>query len=60
MEVFSCCRKVMKSLLIGTGYKPLKSVNYHDSCAHGYERSGVLIGLVGFWMVWIGYVWLVN
>jgi hypothetical protein len=34
---------------VGTGYKPSHSVNYHDSCVHGYERSGVLIGLVGFW-----------
>jgi hypothetical protein len=49
-------RKVMESLLVGTGYKPLQSVNYHDSCALGYERSGVLIGLVGFEMVLIGYV----
>jgi hypothetical protein len=50
----------MKSLLMGTEYKPLQSVNYHDSCAHGYEQSEILTGLVGFWMVWIGYVWLVN
>jgi hypothetical protein len=42
-------RKVMESLLVGTGYKPLQSVNYHDSRAHGYERFGVLAGLVGFW-----------
>jgi hypothetical protein len=48
----------MKSLLVGIGYKPLQSVNYHDSRAHGYERSVVLIGLVGFGMVWIGYVWM--
>jgi hypothetical protein len=47
-------RKVMESLLLGTGYKPLQSVNYHDSRALGYERSGVLTGLVGFGMVWIG------
>jgi hypothetical protein len=39
---------------VGTGYKPLQGVNYHDSCAHSYERSGVLVGLVGFGMVWIG------
>jgi hypothetical protein len=44
----------MESLLVGTGYKPLQGVNYHDSCAHSYERSGVLVGLVGFGMVWIG------
>jgi hypothetical protein len=43
-----------------TGYKPLQSVNYHDSRAHGYERSRVLAGLVGFGMSWYGYVWLVN
>jgi hypothetical protein len=55
---FSSRRKVMKSLLMGAGYKPLQSVNYHDSHAHGYERSGVLTGLVVFGMVWIGYVWL--
>jgi hypothetical protein len=45
---------------MGTGYKSLQSVNYHDSRAHGYKRPGVLTGLVGFGMVWIGYVWLVN
>jgi hypothetical protein len=32
-------RKVMESLLVGTGYKPLRSVNYHDSHALSYERS---------------------
>jgi hypothetical protein len=53
-------RKVMKSLLVSTWYKPLQSINYHDSRAHGYERSVILIGLVSFRMVWIGYVWLVN
>jgi hypothetical protein len=50
----------MESLLVGTGYKPLRSVNYHDSRALSYERSGVLTGLVGFEMVWIGYVWMGN
>jgi hypothetical protein len=50
----------MESLLVGTGYKPLQSINYHDSRALGYERSGVLTGLVGFEMVWIGYVWMGN
>jgi hypothetical protein len=45
---------------MGTGYKHLQSVNYHDSRAHGYERSGVVVGLVGFGMVWPGYVWLRN
>jgi hypothetical protein len=50
----------MKSLLVGTGYKTLQSVNYHDSRAHGYERSEVLTGLMDFGMVWIGFVWLVN
>jgi hypothetical protein len=44
-------QKVMESQLVGTGYKALHSVNYHDSRAHGYERSGVLTGLVGFGMV---------
>jgi hypothetical protein len=39
---FSSRQKVMESLLVGTGYKPLQSVNYHDSRAHGYEQSGVL------------------
>jgi hypothetical protein len=53
-------QKVMESLLVGTGYKPLQSVNYHDSRALGYERSGALTGLVGFEMVWIGYVWMGN
>jgi hypothetical protein len=57
---FSSCRKVMKSLLMDTGYKPLQSVNYHDSRAHSYKWSRFLVGLVGFEMVWIGYVWLVN
>jgi hypothetical protein len=51
-------QKVIESLLVGTGYKPLQSVNNHDSRALGYERSRVLIGLVGFEMVWIGYVWM--
>jgi hypothetical protein len=54
--MFSSHRKVMKSPLMGAGYKPLQSVNYHDSRAHGYERSKILTGLVGFGMVWIGYV----
>jgi hypothetical protein len=57
---FSNRRKVMKSILVVIGYKPLQSVNYHDSRAHGYECSGVLVGLVGFEMDWIVYVWLVN
>jgi hypothetical protein len=46
----------MESLLVDTGYKSLQSVNHHDSRAHGYEWSGILTGLVGFGMVWIGYV----
>jgi hypothetical protein len=50
----------MESLLMGAGYKPLSSVNYHDSRAHGYERSRVLAWLVDFAMVWIGYVWMGN
>jgi hypothetical protein len=58
--MFFSHRKVMESLLMGTGYKPLQSVNYHDSHALGYEWSGVLKGLVGFEMVWIGYVWMGN
>jgi hypothetical protein len=41
----------MESLLVGTGYKPLQSVNYHDSHALGYERTEVLTKLVGFEMV---------
>jgi hypothetical protein len=53
-------RKVMESLLVRTGYYPLQSVNYHDSHALGYERSGVLTGLVGFEMVCIDYVWMGN
>jgi hypothetical protein len=40
---------------MGTGYKPLQSVNYHDSRAHSYERFGVLTGLVGF-LGWFGLV----
>jgi hypothetical protein len=58
--MFFSYRKVMESLLVGIGYKPLQSVNYHDSRALGYERSEVLTGLVGFEMVWIGYVWMGN
>jgi hypothetical protein len=53
-------RKVIESLPVGIGYKPLQSVNYHDSRALGYEQSRVLTGLVGFEMVWIGYVWMGN
>jgi hypothetical protein len=34
---FSSHRKLMQSLLMGTRYKPLQSVNYQDSRAHGYE-----------------------
>jgi uncharacterized membrane protein len=34
--------------------------HYHDSHAHDYKWSGVLTWLVGFVMVWIGYVWMVN
>jgi hypothetical protein len=45
---------------VGTGYKALQSVNYHNSRAHGYEQSGVLTGLVDFGMVWIDYVWMGN
>jgi hypothetical protein len=45
---------------VGIGYKPLQSVNYHDSRALSYEWSGVLTGLAGFEMVWIGYVWMRN
>jgi hypothetical protein len=52
-------RKVTESLLMGTWYKPLQSVNYHGR-AQDYERSGVLVGLVDFGMVWIGYVWMGN
>jgi hypothetical protein len=50
----------MKSLLVSIGYKPLQSVNYHDSRAHKYKRSGILAGLVVLGWFWIGYVWLVN
>jgi hypothetical protein len=57
---FSSCRKVMESLLVGTRCKPLQSINYHDRHALGYERFGVLTGLVGFEMVWISYVWMGN
>jgi hypothetical protein len=53
-------RKVMESLLMGTVYKPLQSVNYHDSRALSYEQYGVLTGLVGFEMIWFGYVWMGN
>jgi hypothetical protein len=44
--------KVMESLLMGIGYKPLHSVNYHDS--HGYQshvdrRNASLVRRVIFW-----------
>jgi hypothetical protein len=35
-------QKMIESLLVGTGYEPLQSVNCHDSRAHSYERFGVL------------------
>jgi hypothetical protein len=57
---FFSLRNLMESLLMGSRYKPLHSVNYHDSLALGYERSRVLTGLVGFEIVWIGYVWMGN
>jgi hypothetical protein len=38
----------MESLLMGTGYKPLQSVNYHDSRAHSYELSGSSHMISGF------------
>jgi hypothetical protein len=44
------------ALLMDIGYKHLHSVNYYNSHAHGYEWSGILVGLVGFGMVLIGYV----
>jgi hypothetical protein len=50
----------MESLLMGKGYKSLQSVNYHNSCAHGYERFEILAWLMGLGMIWIDYVWLVN
>jgi hypothetical protein len=67
---FSSCQKVMKSLLMGTGYKPLQSVNHHDSHTHSYERFGVLAGLVVFWdgidwlcpvglLQWATVIWVV-
>jgi hypothetical protein len=45
---------------MGIGYKPLQSVNYYDSHALGFERSRVLTELVGFEMVWIGFVRMGN
>jgi hypothetical protein len=50
----------MESLLVGTGYKSLQSINYYDSRAHGYEQSEALARLVKFGMVWIGYAWMGN
>jgi hypothetical protein len=50
----------MESLLVGIGYEPRQSVNYHDSRTLSYEQSGVLTRLVGFGMDWIGYVWMGN
>jgi hypothetical protein len=48
---FSSHRKMMKPQVMCTGYKPLQSVNYHDSRAHDYERSGIFKRLVDFGMV---------
>jgi hypothetical protein len=53
-------QKVMELLLMGIVYRPLQSINYHGSRALGYEWSGVLTGLAGFRMAWIGYVWMGN
>jgi hypothetical protein len=47
-------RKVIESLLMDTGYRHLQSINYHDSRALGYERFGVLTGLVD--LRWFGLV----
>jgi hypothetical protein len=47
-EVSLVARPAMKSLHVGTGYYPLQSVNYHDSRACGYNRSGILSGFVAF------------
>jgi hypothetical protein len=35
-------QKVMKTLLMGTGHKPLHSVNCYNSRARGCERYGLL------------------
>jgi hypothetical protein len=41
---------------VGKVVQPLQSVNYHDSRAHGHERHGPFIRLVGILvgMVWVG------
>jgi hypothetical protein len=45
---FSTRRKVMKSLLVGTGRYLCKVYNYHDSRACSYKRSGILSRLDGY------------
>jgi hypothetical protein len=47
---FSSRRKVMKSLLMGTGHYLCKVYNYHDTRACGYKQSGILSRLDGYWM----------
>jgi hypothetical protein len=44
---------------VGKVVQPLKSVNYHDSRAHGHERHGPFTQLVGEWFgwFWLGLLW---
>jgi hypothetical protein len=44
---------------VGKVMQPLQSVNCHDSRAHGHERYGPFIRLVGLWLVWfwLGVSW---
>jgi hypothetical protein len=36
---------------VGKVVRPLQSVNYHDSRAHGHEQHGHFTLLVGIWLV---------
>jgi hypothetical protein len=38
----------------------MQSVNCYNNRAHGYEWSGIHVVFVGFGMILVGYVWLVN
>jgi hypothetical protein len=43
---------------MGKVMQHLQSVKCHDSRAHGHERYGHFIRLVGLWLVWFGSGWV--